>query len=96
MSGGLYANCRSKVEAVQQAYDDLLRSLDDYVEFLDGEVAAEEAKSDPDKQKLIALSMQRKGANLTRENLETRTLDDLIRFSDRVIRIKHWEDGLFL
>lgn len=94
--GGLYARCKRKVSAIQAAYDGLLAAVDDYVAALTEEAEAESAAPAPDPNKLLALDMQRNGANRLRATLENQALDDLIRFSDRVIRIKHWEDGVFL
>lgn len=96
MDKGVYAAARQRVDAIQGAYDGLLAALDQYVGFLEEQIRAEESAAVPDKNKLLALTMQRGGASRMRENLETTALDDLIRFADRVIRLKHWEDGVFL
>ncbi|MDB4895114.1 MAG: hypothetical protein JWN15_1376 [Firmicutes bacterium] len=96
LAEGLYRTCKARVAEIQTTYDDLLRQLDDYLAFVEGEVQAEQVKPEPDRNKLMALQSQLKGPARMREDLESVILDDLIRFADRVIRIKHWEDGVFL
>lgn len=96
MAEGLYATCKGKVNTINVAYDELCRSLDEYIDFLKAQAQAEETDANPDKNKIIALTMQMKGAARMRDTVESAVLDDMIRFSDRVIRIKHWEDGIFL
>lgn len=91
-----YDECKRHVETIQARYDDLLDAIAAYREHLDRISAAERAKESPDETFFIALRMQVKGTARLQELLETDALDELIRFADRVIRIKHWEDGVFV
>ena len=56
--------------------------------------------SDPndadDKHLLVVANLQRNTTNGLINTLDTDVHDDLTRLSDRVIRFKHWEDGLFV
>lgn len=87
--GSHYDRCRAGVQQVEAAYDELLQALDSYEAIL---------KSLPrdDEKLVIALDMQVKGVTRLKDLLESEVLDRMIRFSDRVIRIKHWEDGTFV
>jgi hypothetical protein len=57
-------------------------------------------KCDPtdeqDKHLLVVANLQRNTTNGLINTLDTDIHDDLTRLSDRVIRFKHWEDGLFV
>lgn len=89
-----YRECKDHVEQIQNAYDDLLDALDAYSDtlsrLLDGLTEEERAHLG------LALRMQRDGVSRMRNDLEEKVLDDLIRFADRVIRIKHAEDDTFV
>jgi len=45
---------------------------------------------------LVVANLQRNTTNGLLGTLDTDLHDDLIRLSDRVIRFKHWEDGIFI
>lgn len=87
--GSHYDRCRAGVQKVEAAYDELLQALDSY------EATLISLPRD-DEKLVIALDMQVKGVTRLKDLLESEVLDRLIRFSDRVIRIKHWEDGTFV
>ncbi len=87
--GAIYDRCKLQVKGIEEAYDQLMQEIDRY-ELALAELSAE------DEELKIAVGMQRNGVARFRETLEGEALDNLIRFSDRVIRIKHWEDGRFV
>lgn len=94
MSTVRYTECKTRVEAIHRAYDALADAVDGYVSMLQAilETLPEEQKAHLG----LALRMQRDGAVRMRDDLESKILDDLIRFADRVIRVKHAEDGTFI
>ncbi|MDA8343913.1 MAG: hypothetical protein M0Z66_00370 [Thermaerobacter sp.] len=87
--GAIYDRCKTQVKAIEQAYDALMEEIDAYDRVL-SELGGD------DEELRIALSMQANGLGKLRDTLEGEALDNLIRFSDRVIRLKHWEDGMFV
>ncbi len=89
-----YDACTQRVGAIQQAFDALLEALDAYEESLSaqlGRVPEEQAGTLG-----LALRMQRDGVRRMRNDIETQILDDFIRFADRMIRVKHAEEGTFV
>ena len=58
----------------------------------------EESNADDeyDKHLLVVANLQRNTANGLLGTLDTELHDDLTRLSDRVIRFKHLEDGIFI
>ena len=89
-----YEECKEQVNKIQNGYDALLDAVDEYIGTLQERL---EALTEEEKAHLgLALRMQRDGAARMRDDLESKVLDDLIRFADRVIRIKHAEDGTFI
>lgn len=94
MSTPRYQACKQQVEKIQSAYETLLDALDDYSGTLTGLL---ENLTEEEREHLgLALRMQRDGAQRMRVDLEEKILDDFIRFADRVIRIRHAEDGTFI
>ncbi len=87
--GAVYEACRSEVAGIREAYEALLDRIEGYERLLAG-------IDSPSREAQLAVGMQATGAKRLRELLETEGLDALIRFADRVIRIRHWEDGTFL
>jgi hypothetical protein len=87
--GAIYDRCKERVQAIEQAYDALMHEIDAYERVLSG-FGGEDAEL------RIALGMQLGGVRRLRETLEGEALDNLLRFSDRVIRLRHWEDGTFV
>lgn len=92
----LYSEAGANVRAVQDAYTQLLEQVERYRQWVQAAVTTEQAKPSPDGAKLQALGPQLKYLTELTDALDGPTHDALIRVSDRVIRIKHWQDGVFI
>lgn len=95
-SEDLYAAASEHVRRIQNLYAELLSAVDQYEEWLRAEVRAEQAKPEPDSAKIQALNPQIKYLAELSEGLEGPAHDGLVRVSDRAVRIKHWQDGVFI
>jgi predicted RNA-binding protein with PUA domain len=93
---GLYATCKGKVVAIQDAYDALVDAVEDYKALLTTLIEECDEQDEYDKHVLVVANLQRNTANGLLGTLDTDLHDDLTRLSDRVIRFKHLEDGIFL
>ena len=92
----VYAICKAKVKAIQEAYDALVDTTEDYKALLTTMVAECDPNDENDKHLLVVANLQRNTVNGLIGTLDTDLHDDLTRLSDRVIRFKHWEDGIFI
>ncbi len=70
--------------------------IDRYRAWLRAEVDREQAKPRPDAIKLQALGPQLKYLLELSSALEGPAHDGLVRVSDRVVRIRHWQEGVFI
>ena len=93
---GVYATCKAKVGTIQEAYDALVDAVEDYKALLTTLIEESNADDEYDKHLLVVANLQRNTANGLLGTLDTELHDDLIRLSDRVIRFKHLEDGIFI
>jgi hypothetical protein len=102
---GVYAACKAKVGTIQEAYDALVDAVEDYkallttlIEEAEGAKGAKgaDAGDEYNKHLLVVANLQRNTANGLLGTLDTELHDDLTRLSDRVIRFKHLEDGIFI
>ena len=93
---GVYAACRAKVRAIEVAYDMLVDAVEEYQALLATLIDEANPADEQDKHLLVVANLQRNTANGLLSTLDTDLHDDLIRLSDRVIRFKHWEDGIFI
>lgn len=93
---GVYDACKAKVRAIQEAYDALVEAAEDYRGLLTTLIEECDANDAPEKHLLVVANLQRNTTNGLINTLDTDFHDDLIRLSDRVIRFKHWEDGVFV
>jgi hypothetical protein len=93
---GVYDSCRVKVQSIQEAYDALVEAVEEYRRHLTELIAECDATDEQEKHLLVVANLQRNTANGLLNTLDTDLHDDLIRLSDRVIRFKHWEDGVFV
>ena len=91
-----YAICKAKVKAIQDAYDALVDAAEDYEILLTTMIAECDPNNENDKHLLVVANLQRNTVNGLIGTLDTDLHDDLTRLSDRVIRFKHWEDGVFI
>ena len=93
---GVYDACKAKVLAIQEAYDELVNAVEEYKALLTTLIDASDPDDAEDKHLLVVANLQRNTTNGLINTLDTDIHDDLTRLSDRVIRFKHWEDGLFV
>jgi hypothetical protein len=93
---GVYAACKAKVRAIEEAYDALAGAVEEYKALLTTLIDEANPQDEQDKHLLVVANLQRNTTNGLLNTLDTDLHDDLIRLSDRVIRFKHWEDGIFI
>ena len=93
---GVYDACKAKVVDIQEAYDEFVNAIEEYKELLTKLIAECDPNDQQDKHLLVVANLQRNTTNGLINTLDTDIHDDLTRLSDRVIRFKHWEDGLFV
>ena len=93
---GVYDACKAKVMAIQEAYDEFVNTVEEYKSLLTSLIEASDPDDVEDKHLLVVANLQRNTTNGLINTLDTDIHDDLTRLSDRVIRFKHWEDGLFV
>jgi len=93
---GVYETCRAKVLAIQEAYDAFVDAAEEYKALLTTLIDECDPDDEDDKHLLVVANLQRNTTNGLINTLDTDIHDDLTRLSDRVIRFKHWEDGLFV
>ncbi|HLX40837.1 MAG TPA: hypothetical protein VKR42_09900 [Ktedonobacteraceae bacterium] len=92
----VYMRCKAKVRAIQEAYDALVDAAEDYKALLTTLIEESDPNDESEKHLLVVANLQRNTANGLLTTLDSDVHDDLTRLSDRVIRFKHWEDGLFV
>jgi hypothetical protein len=93
---GVYDACKAKVLAIQEAYDEFVNTVEEYKALLTSLIEDSDPNDVDDKHLLVVANLQRNTTNGLINTLDTDIHDDLTRLSDRVIRFKHWEDGLFV
>lgn len=93
---GVYAACKAKVQAIEAAYDQLTDAIEEYLRALAGLIAQADPTDEQEQHLLVTANLQKNTTNGLMNTLENDLHDDLIRLSDRVIRFKHWEDGVFV
>ena len=92
----VYDICKAKVKTIQDAYDALVDATEDYKALLTTIIVECDANDENDKHLLVVANLQRNTVGGLIGTLDTDLHDDLTRLSDRVIRFKHWEDGIFV
>lgn len=92
----MYAACKAKVRAIEEAYDTLVDAVEEYKALLTTLIEEANPEDEQDKHLLVVANLQRNTTNGLLNTLDSELHDDLIRLSDRVIRFKHWEDGIFI
>lgn len=92
----VYAACKAKVRAIEEAYDTLVDAVEEYKALLTTLIEEANPEDEQDKHLLVVANLQRNTTNGLLNTLDSDLHDDLIRLSDRVIRFKHWEDGIFI
>lgn len=92
----VYQTCKAKVSAIQAAYDGLVDAVEEYELLLTRLIEEADANDEYDRHLLVVANLQRNTTNGLLGTLDTELHDDLTRLSDRVIRFKHLEDGIFL
>jgi hypothetical protein len=92
----LYEEAKGRVERVHSLYDALVEEVESYRSWVDELLDAERGKPEPDAKFLSAIGVQSRFAAGLQRVLEEDAFDELVHFADRVIRIKHYEDGVFI
>ena len=93
---GVYDSCKAKVLVIQEAYDEFVNAVEAYKALLTSLIEDSDPDDANEKHLLVVANLQRNTTNGLINTLDTDVHDDLVRLSDRVIRFKHWEDGLFV
>ncbi len=93
---GVYDACKAKVRLIQEQYDALFDAVEDYKTLLTTLLDECDPNVEYDKHLSVVANLQRNTVNGLLGTLDTDLHDDLTRLSDRVIRFKHLEDGIFL
>jgi hypothetical protein len=93
---GIYETAKARVRTIQEAYDALIEAAVDYKAWVEELIAQCDPSDEQDKHLSVVANLQRNTTNGMINTLDTDLHDDLIRLSDRVIRYKHWEDGVFV
>ncbi|HEV3472853.1 MAG TPA: hypothetical protein VG408_06555 [Actinomycetota bacterium] len=92
----LYEEAKGRVERVHSLYDALVDEVESYRSWVDELLDVERGKPEPDAKFLSAVGVQSRFAARLQRVLEEEAFDELVHFADRVIRIKHYEDGVFI
>lgn len=93
---GIYNTCKARVEAIQEAYDALVDAVENYKALLTTIIEECDPNDDYDKHLHVVATLQGNTTNGLLGTLDNELHDDLTRLSDRVIRFKHLEDGMFV
>jgi hypothetical protein len=92
----VYETCKAQVKTIQAAYDALVGAVEGYKALLTTLIEEADASDEHDQHLLVVANLQRNTTNGLLSTLDTDLHDDLIRLSDRVIRFKHLDEGVFL
>lgn len=92
----VYAEAVAHTRAIGAAFDTLVERIADYRTWIDAQVAAEKSTRIPDPLKLQALGPQLTYLAELSAAIDGPAHDALVRVSDRVVRIRHWQEGVFL
>jgi 3-deoxy-D-arabino-heptulosonate 7-phosphate (DAHP) synthase class II len=92
----LYERAKEQVDRIHDLYDALTDELESYKGWIDELLEAERAKEAPDPKFLSAIGVQARFTSNLLRLLEEDGFDEFVHFADRVIRIKHWEEGTFI
>jgi hypothetical protein len=92
----LYENAKTRVERIHDLYDALVDEVESYRGWIEGLLEAERAKPEVDPKFMSAVGLQGRFAASFQRVLEEDAFDEFVHFADRVIRIKHYEDGVFI
>ncbi len=92
----VYITCKAKVRAIQEAYDAFVDATEEYKALLTTLIEESDPNDESEKHLIVVANLQRNTTNGLIGTLDTDVHDDLTRLSDRVIRFKHWEDGMFV
>ncbi len=92
---GIYDTCKAKVRIIQETYDSLFDAVEDYKKLLSTLIEECDSNDEYEKHLKVVANLQRNTVNGLLGTLDSDLHDDLTRLSDRVIRFKHVEDGIF-
>lgn len=92
----LYDDTKERVERIHDLYDALVDEVEAYRGWVEEQLSGERAKTAPDPKFLSAVGLQARFAGNFQTVLEEQAFDEFVHFADRVIRVKHYEDGVFI
>jgi hypothetical protein len=93
---GYYERARPAAEELEQAFYAALEAADRYAALMDALAAEEEAKSEPNAELVRRFRHLRSEAAELAAGMEGPALEALLRIIDRVLMIKHTEEGRFV
>lgn len=92
----VYTDAHAHTRAIGAAFDTLVERIAAYRTWVEAQVAAEKSAPQPDSAKLQALGPQLTYLQELSAAIDGPAHDALVRVSDRVVRIRHWQEGVFL
>lgn len=96
MSESWYDRCRLESTGIVNGYDQMLAAADRYRVTLAELHKTASAAESVDHEFLSWLEGQQKRLKQMVDHVETDVLDMMIRFTDRTVRVRHWEEGRFV
>lgn len=92
----LYEDAKQRVDRIHDVYDSLVDEVEGYHDWLVKQLDSATADPEVDPKFLSAMGVQRRFVESFLRVLEEDAFDEFVHFADRVIRIKHYEDGVFI
>lgn len=93
---GAYEQAKQAVDELERSFYETLAAADRYATLLDRLAAEEEAKPEPNAELVRRYRHQRREVGEVAEAMEGAALEALLRIIDRVLMIKHTEEGRFV
>jgi hypothetical protein len=92
----LYEQARVQVAGIEESFQLLLDRSESYLAWVRTLAEKERSRPQPDPKFLSAVGVQVRYAGSFVDLLQRAAFDDFLHFSDRVIRLKHWQEGTFI
>lgn len=91
-----HARAKPAAEELERAFYAALEAADRYAALMDALAAEEEGKPEPDPELVRRFRHQRREVGELANAMEGAPLEALLRILDRVLMIKHTEEGKFV
>ena len=91
-----YERAKPAADELERAFYAALEAVDGYAALMDALAAEEEAKPEPNAELVRRFRHQRREAGELVAALEGAPLEAMLRLLDRVLMIKHTEEGRFV